>query len=981
MITVLDVLRTQISESAEFMNLLESCLTVCSKAILQSKAYDHLRHIELVSMYLKEISKFWSLDTTEAKALVTQCFLRIVNGCIGQEPEQAMVADNNVASRTQKICDKSYLQMLMRNSGILETIVDELMKSTQTYENEILSYKTSLPDIEISSEDSHDTVNDSVSISISSQKIKSIERLCDLMIRLCLELSREIDNATAFNQLNTSDCILSFINTIYQIDKTKILDLVELLWNCLEVHYKYTIPAMLNDDDDLGVVKSIIDVESAAHILMDIFVRLANEGYRRVDKETRNNLLVMIAIIAKFPGAREIIVKANVLPTLITFGGAGDLDVSSWDGYNSRCSLRNVVSLSDVDLELKRLLWLLVGDLMRSRDEDAYHSVSLSPFMSVLLLYLETDSNEAEPTNGKTQLRQSSRSQRELESSSEYRDEGTTVDTSNLPTLKSTAPRSLLGTLSKTVLRELQVVGACILSEHAVFMMDAFISLNGPVRLILLLDKYADSSTLEHRNLVYYTLHTLMCASSRSEVCRTCLCTSDAFQRLISQLRSNEDESIRTLTARLISILCDGQMISQSLFKELGGIDVLVSVIAKYAEVRKPMVGRSAEVLKTSGLMPNSPAKDAGCGEENTFIVAIIGCIRASVLYSGENERYFAQIEGIDILLDVLEVSPFLYQFQLLRLISDLCMNRALSPFFKCWRSAKTMRYAAKLLIDCWLDEEIRLGVKREDGVLMNIMSPLGPQKWATVEATSGLELQEESSASRSFLSSRVTTAVMNNRTLASGPGSIPASYLEEFQHRDLRCLIATALVQLYAGDPKVAMSTTSELDLQHTQTLETDVSLVSSSTSTEAFKEAVHSFNRGYGLSPIDYQVLAFSWDYIELRRGRGWYAAYEELTGDKIGMCEADSNIIESAREGYFAAARRVQLEQAKWRNIKIGFINEQSESFTAKIIEQKNAEIKSEWIKKNARLIRTVPKRAKAGMSARRTSEGNAVHRETM
>jgi hypothetical protein len=44
------------------------------------------------------------------------------------------------------------------------------------------------------------------------------------------------------------------------------------------------------------------------------------------------------------------------------------------------------------------------------------------------------------------------------------------------------------------------------------------------------------------------------------------------------------------------------------------------------------------------------------------------------------------------------------------------------------------------------------------------------------------------------------------------------------------------------------------------------------------------------------------------------------------------------------------------------------EQSEHFTAKIIAQKNAQIKSEWIKRNAKLVRTVPKHhAKASSSA--------------
>ena len=970
-IQILDFLRTKILESSEFMSLLGSCLNACSRPILQSKAYEHLRHAELIASYLKQISAFWSIDSTLAKCLVAQCLSSIVNGY--EDVSSGDDAENKANMDVRPLRDKAFLQMLIREEGILETVVNEFFLSTQNYEAEIRSHETILPNIQVPSEDTQESEEDSSSASYSGENVKALENACDLMLFLCLALSKDIENTIVLNQYSICNCILSLINIIIRFNNKKVRHLIDLLWNCLEVHYKHTLPALNNYDDDVSTMKSIVDVESATHILIDIFIQLANRGYRKVDKQLRNNILLMLAILAKFPKAKGTMVKTGILPILITFSGVGDVGIGAWDGFYPHVVPRNFVSASEIDLEFKRLLWLLIGDLLRSHDESAYRIVGSSPFMSVLILYAEQDSHEIEPAKMMTTSHPLTHSEQDLEKSSYSHEERTAVSTVTMTTLKST-PTALFDCLSRTVLRELQVVGSCILSEHAVHMLDAFHSLRGSLRVAALLAKYIGSPHVEHRNLIYYVLLTLISTASYSESIRRSISTTETLQKLISQFQSSEDDSIRALSARLISILCYGQPYSQGLFKDLGGIEILNLSIVKYADVRNPQIGRNSRVLVSNGDSARSPVMAAATGDENTLVVAILGCLRATVLNNGENERYFAQVRGIDSLLDMLEVSPFVFQLQLMRFIADLSKNTVLTLFFKSWRSGKTMRYAVKLLVDCWLDEEVRLSVHRKEGVLENIMYPLGPQLLSTVDRL-GVDLRDDSSTSKSFRTDRISLAVISSRKVDSLPGRIPYNIREDLYQNDLRCLIACAIRHLYIKDPKISVSSEGAIVLNRNLSLESEDS-VNSPAAGGILKDDFRNSDYPYGLLPSDFQVLALCWGHQSLRMGHCWYSIHEELASERLELSESDSNRIENAREEYFKTSRIIQMEQTRWKDIYTNLLHTQSESFTSKIISQKNAQIKAEWIKKNARLVRTVPKRPKANLSIDGGAEGKTI-----
>lgn len=162
--------------------------------------------------------------------------------------------------------------------------------------------------------------------------------------------------------------------------------------------------------------------------------------------------------------------------------------------------------------------------------------------------------------------------------------------------------------------------------------------------------------------------------------------------------------------------------------------------------------------------------------EMNQLIISIIDCFRIAVINNQVNEITLAVSEGIDILLELLEVSSFPMRIQIYRLLSDLLEKHVytdhqanvpsiydsfngnffnltinnmktvdysseerkvdketvnhkhqLLSFFHSWRSSKTMRSAAQLICHGWIDEEYRLNCYRDmNGIICNLFDPLG---------------------------------------------------------------------------------------------------------------------------------------------------------------------------------------------------------------------------------------------------------------
>jgi hypothetical protein len=349
------------------------------------------------------------------------------------------------------------------------------------------------------------------------------------------------------------------------------------------------------------------------------------------------------------------------------------------------------------------------------------------------------------------------------------------------------------------------------------------------------------------------------------------------------------------------------------------------------------------------------------------LIVSILDCIKSGVVGHHKNEDKFAEEEGIDKLLDLLEVSPYVLRTPVLRLLSDLLENNPLiTSVLQAWRSRKTLRSSAQLLAHCWLDEEFRLdGVRIERGVLANLTDPLGNHSWpvdpripvlhqdATV-SSSGAGNSETSA--RSLIVSKLAAAIAEGRNVALG--SVPMPIRGQVLEKDVRVILANVFNQIGVFQQSVNNNNVEDGMLSTVMedgnspngrggNGQDDEHSVGSEMSREPFITTSASESK---LSPSDYQVLAMAQRFLILREGSWWRQVLAELQSNRVLPIEADAALIEERMERAFDATVSSQLEQMELQAEELRMKQSEEKGFNDQIITQKNHQIKSEWLKRN-------------------------------
>ena len=93
------------------------------------------------------------------------------------------------------------------------------------------------------------------------------------------------------------------------------------------------------------------------------------------------------------------------------------------------------------------------------------------------------------------------------------------------------------------------------------------------------------------------------------------------------------------------------------------------------------------------------------------------------------------QLEGVDKLLDLLEVCPNIMKAQVLGFLAELCSNSKAIAYYQAWKSPKRHFSATQLLLQLYAEEEKRLGVERpRNGIIENVSRPLECHKDSSLQ-------------------------------------------------------------------------------------------------------------------------------------------------------------------------------------------------------------------------------------------------------
>lgn len=812
-----------------------------------------------------------------------------------------------------------------------------------------------------------DTTQDEMLRSASSEALEFAKLLLDFSLDLSVDTTSA---ALMCDNGYVCDAMIISLNEECQTnrpDQQHISRSIELMWNCLECY----VNSMKASPYASAIANeaNIIDFGMAINTLRNIFKGLMFRGFRQSDKEMRNEIGIIFTLLANFPASIPHFIKSGLLNDMLTFATVGDAGKSGWDFYSLPIpKFRNFSTITEIDLQLKREIWMLIGDLLSSDDADVITAVASSPFMSTLFAYVEQNSlDELDLAEASQSLDGSLLSQilDHVETNSPRSDN---LDHRNTTNDVSRKPQTVVGLIPIGQLREIQVLAMSLLASHAHRMLGEFIRISGPARALACLS-YSHSMIAEHKSLVFNTFLLLNRTLMESNIVNKRLEDLQAIRLFLLFFESSDDFSARAQSARMITVMCKSTECQRQL-REFNGIGPLVKALEQFNARKAPIVGKTGGVeIVTYGDGENdTPGSSEEGGEMSVFALSILACIWKAIVGNGVNEEVFAEKEGVDALFDMLEVSTFITRSMVLRLLSDLFDNRRLVSFAFAWRSHKTMRSIGQLLAHCWLDEEVRLGsVRGTDGVICDIWNALGSHEWPVVPTDHIIGQESETafastSDMKSSTVSKLNTAILESRQSASS--RIQKEVRAKALKSDIRGVVAAIFQSLGFLEIPVVDSLLEPLeDSFVADEAKLDIEDKGKNSAKKSFLRSLSSMVDGnpviiskhemsdQSLTPGDRQVISVAMRYDTLREGEWWNQIRKDLAAANIIPIDADANLLEDVQERVFAASRAIQFEQMELSVVSKQEKQSTEDIFLNAIIVQKNQQIKSEFLKKKA------------------------------
>jgi hypothetical protein len=916
--------------------------------------------------FYRELSCFWDFPDIEISISLSRCFRCILNG--GSNPyvlRADLVQWESDGTKTQ-VTDKVFLQDIVRESLAIDKIIEDFGRAMNSVGEGMTEFR---PIASVEREDgvglsgANNSLENIAAMSstvpsISDSKAvsqSSIQEWVITLLDLCIDLSTNSKSAAYMCRHGLCRGAIIFLNEFAakNFRNPKVALSVELLWTCLE-NYILLAEQMFNINRQVALLIDVVDFEFSLNVFKDVLFKIIHQGYRLADKELRNELVIVLTLLARFPRSTPAFLQSGMLNLLLTYSTVAECGKSGWSFYMQPIAkIRNFGSIFDIDLEFKRHLWSLISDLMGKDDEDVITSVAASPLIDMLLTYLEHSTippehqslahrvHGSESSLHKSLLPKEKPTKELTGLAATFLQRAQSADMDTKPDGGDGDPSSIrkhtlafVSALSVHQLMEFQVVAVVFLAEHGCRLIGEFLRIDGPVRILETIHIYWRSNLDRHRIILFHAMILLnKCVLSLPSVVKPLLEYQEIINVLLQIFSGVDEEFIRSQAARLISNLCRNSQTSVKHLRNFHGIKLLVRSITGYCAEKRVQVGKKAGIKisgeETSAELDEEELKPGG--DITIFIISIIDCVQNGIVHSEKNESQFAQEEGIDALLDLLEVSPFLLRLKVLRLLADILENSSLASFAHAWRSSQTMRSAAQIFCHCWQDEEARLGYPRNQGILTNLFDPLRGHAWPIKQLgqTAASIFDNSSTTSVSLL------AKTKLEMTPADPGGVSYEIRLKVMQSDSRCILAEILGLLGLLDHEHCFASSGGNN--HEGAEMSPVQKLASSSE--------------LGLSPSEKQVLSVAKRYNVLLRGEFWREVNDELEARDIVPVDADQTQIQFYIRESFLAASMVQLEHFELQDHDKDTKRAESDQFIGGILDQKNKQIKAEWIKRNS------------------------------
>lgn len=245
-------------------------------------------------------------------------------------------------------------------------------------------------------------------------------------LELVRELSTDAASSAAMVEAGLVSLLVQAMHAVRSVRDPTLSIAVEMLWNCLE-HGKNEMSSGSPAASRTSLVRKARKSNAAFALsswdgvsaLRDTVEALLIGGFRNKDKELRNETIIvashlasnsrshalfrttgMLLLLLRYstaietgladgdPNAAEVEARAFALAGEEASHGSSSFERKEMPELGALADPRNFASMSEVDMELKLLMWSLLSDLCK-RDALNVEVVKASPLIETLLMYMD----------------------------------------------------------------------------------------------------------------------------------------------------------------------------------------------------------------------------------------------------------------------------------------------------------------------------------------------------------------------------------------------------------------------------------------------------------------------------------------------------------------------------------------------------------------------------------------------------------------
>ncbi|KFP25060.1 Uncharacterized protein C7orf63, partial [Colius striatus] len=422
---------------------------------------------------------------------------------------------------------------------------------------------------------------------------------------------------------------------------------------------------LLENTSKEEVVTQLSGLE-CVHALKEVFVDLLH-GFRLYDHQLQHDLLVIATLLAENPAAPMI--ESGFTKLLIALATFSEVKISNPLVKGLK------ITYSYEDFEMKKLLFNVIAVL--SKNPSAIQLLSENDVMPALLSYVKPNQKPG------------------------FHD------------------------WSAAEYEELQLHAIAVLASVAPLLLDKYLSCQANTLLLVFLewcvgqDSFFGQGNSFHGTggrsnklaQMHYSLRVLRSVVSLyDDAVNLNLCDQGALSQLLDILKyaankSKEKEDAILLEIQadllfLLSALCESDLHRKELFS-YEGVDILI-----------PFIQMDPKKLYS------------GVGH-NYLLFSTLDCLWSCVIGCDFAEDYFLEKQGIFLLLDLLALKEKKLYNIILGILVEFCDNPKTTSHISTWRGEKDQT-AANLLIQLWRQEEVELGVERDQyGRIVDMKRPI----------------------------------------------------------------------------------------------------------------------------------------------------------------------------------------------------------------------------------------------------------------